>query len=129
MKKFACAFTCIAGEITEAVIDFMRKEYGVDYIDLITEPGINRVLANSHSIPPILLRRFKKSMEISVNKKESKIVAIAGHEGCLDNPHGKQVQTQHLEECRRTIESFGCKGIEKIVLLWIRDDCKTVEVV
>lgn len=126
--RFATAFSCIAGEIFEIVLTFMRKEYDVHYVDFITEPGINRVLANSHDIPPVLLRRFKKNMEVSVKTKGSRIVAIVGREGCLENPYGRAIQIQHLKESERTVKSFGCEGIERIPLLWIPHN-KIIEVV
>lgn len=126
--KFATAFSCMAGEIIENVLNFMRREYGVDYVDFITEPGINRVLANSHDIPPVLLRKFGKNMKTSVIEKGSEIVAIVGHEGCLGNPHRREIQIQHLKESEKTVRLFGCEGIKKIPLLWVPSN-KIIEVV
>ena len=46
-KKFATAINCMDGRAQEPVIEYMKKSYGVDYVDMITEPGPNRILAEN----------------------------------------------------------------------------------
>ena len=46
-KKFACAINCMDGRVQDAVKNYMKENYGVDYVDMITEPGPNKILADN----------------------------------------------------------------------------------
>lgn len=45
--KFGCALDCMDGRTTDAVTEYIRERYGVDWVDSITEPGINGILARN----------------------------------------------------------------------------------
>jgi hypothetical protein len=42
--KFAMAIHCIDGRVQIPVIEWLRRQYGMEYIDMITEPGPERLL-------------------------------------------------------------------------------------
>ena len=44
-KTFATAINCMDGRVQLPVTAFLKKKYGVDYVDVITEPGPNGILA------------------------------------------------------------------------------------
>ena len=46
-KKFATAITCMDGRIQIPVIEYIKSNYGVDYVDVITEPGPNKILSDN----------------------------------------------------------------------------------
>ena len=46
-KAFACAINCMDGRVQDAVKNYMKENYGVDYVDLVTEPGPNKILAEN----------------------------------------------------------------------------------
>ena len=122
-KIFACAINCMDGRVQDAVKNYMKENYGVDYVDMVTEPGPNKILADNAD--SAIIENIKKRVEISVHHHGSKVVAIVGHFGCAGNPTEKEEQIKHLQEAKKTVESFGFPV--EIVLLWVDGDWKTVE--
>mgnify|MGYP001596970277 FL=1 len=123
-KTFACAINCMDGRAQDVVKNFIIENYGVDYVDMITEPGPNKILA-SPEIFEGLVENIKKRVEISVEHHGSKVVAIVGHFGCAGNPVEKETQIEHLKKAEKTVKSFGFPV--EIVLLWVEGDWQTVE--
>ena len=123
-KTFACAINCMDGRVQDAVKNYMKENYSVDYVDMVTEPGPNKILA-SPELAEGLVENIKKCVEISVGHHGSKVVAVVGHFGCAGNPAEKEVQIEHLKKAKKTVESFGFPV--KIILLWVDGDWKTVE--
>lgn len=113
------------GRVQDAVKDYMKENYGVDYVDMITEPGPNKILCDSNGCDKAVIEDIKKRVEISVHHHGSKVVAIVGHDGCAGNPATKEEQVEHLKKAKEAVEKFGL-GVE-VVLLYVKDDWKTVE--
>lgn len=122
-NTFACAINCMDGRVQDAVKNYMQKNYRVDFVDMITEPGPNKILAENTDIAVIL--DIKKCIDVSVNHHGSKVIAIAGHFGCAGNPTEKQEQVEHLKKAEQTVIDFGFDA--EIILLWVDGDWKTVE--
>ncbi len=123
ITSFACAINCMDGRVQDAVKNYIKDNYKVDYVDMVTEPGPNKILADNLDVP--VIENIKKRVEISVKHHGSKAIAIIGHFGCAGNPTEKEEQVKHLKEAKKTVESFGFGT--KIVLLWVQGDFKTVE--
>ena len=121
--KFACAINCMDGRVQDAVKHHMKDAYGVDYVDMVTEPGTNKILADNNNQP--IVENIKKRLQISTHHHGSEYVAVVGHFGCAGNPTEKEEQVKHLKEAQKTVESFGL-GV-KTVLLWVDGDWNTVE--
>ncbi len=122
-KTFACAINCMDGRIQDAVKSYIQKNYSVDYVDMVTEPGPNKILADNQNTA--VIENIKKRVGISVEHHGSKVIAIVGHFGCAGNPVEKEEQIKHLQEARKTVESFGFEV--EIICLWVEGDWKTVE--
>lgn len=112
---FACAINCMDGRVQDAVKNYMKDNYGVDYVDTVTEPGPNKILAENSDKP--VVENIKKRVEISVKHHGAKIIAIVGHFGCAGNPTEKEEQVRHLKEAKKTVESFSFRV--EIILLWV----------
>lgn len=123
--SFCCAVNCMDGRVQDAVKNYMKDNYHVDYVDMVTEPGPNKILADSTDA--LLTENIKKRVEISVHHHGSKVVAIVGHFGCAGNPAEKNVQEEHLIKAKQKVESFGLGA--KVILLWVEKDFKTIAVI
>lgn len=119
--KFATAINCMDGRTQLPVNEWVKKEYGVDYVDTITEPGPIRILADNKDVGSI-----KRRVLISVNKHGSKNVAIVGHHDCAGNPVDKATQLSHLENSVMTVRSWGL-GVN-VVGLWVDDNWRVNKV-
>ena len=98
-KTFACAINCMDGRVQDAVKNYMQENYGVDYVDMVTEPGPNKILADN--LDKDVIENIKKRVEISVHHHGSKVVAIVGHFGCAGNPTEKKEQIEHLKKAEK----------------------------
>lgn len=111
------------GRVQDAVKNYIQKNYNVDFVDMITEPGPNKILAENTDAS--VVSDIKKCVDISVNHHGSKVIAIVGHFGCAGNPAEKQQQIEHLKKAEQVVIAFGFDT--KIILLWVEGDWKTVE--
>jgi len=122
-KKFATALNCMDGRVQLPVIEFLKKKYKVDFVDMITEPGIDKLLGEGEKET---IDRIKKKIEISVKKHGSQIVAIIGHTDCAGNPVGEKEHFCYIRKGKEILESMNL-GVE-ILGLWVNKDWK-VEIV
>jgi hypothetical protein len=116
-KKFVTAINCMDGRVQLPVIDWMKKKYAVDYVDMITEPGPVKIL--SENKPKALIDSLKKRVEISVNKHGSRSVAIIGHFDCAGNPVSEDVQIGQITASVKMIRSWGFSAV--VIGLWFDD--------
>ena len=123
-STFACAINCMDGRTQDAVKNFMQEHFGVDYVDMVTEPGPNKILADNakQDSERLIVENIQKRVGISVQYHGTKYIAIVGHFGCAGNPVSKEEQIKHLREAKKTVESFGFHA--KLVLLWVDQDFK-----
>ena len=124
-KTFACAINCMDGRVQDAVKNYMKENYGVDWVDQITEPGPNKILCECKDCDKGVIDDIKKRVDISVNHHGSKVIAIVGHFGCAGNPAEKDVQIEQLKKCKEAVEAFGFPA--EVILLWVNGDWTTVE--
>ena len=113
------------GRIQDAVKNYIKEHYGVDYVDMVTEPGPNKILAENSNHP--IVENIKKRVGISVEHHGAKVVAVVGHFGCAGNPVEKEEQIGHLREAKKTVESFGF-GVD-VILLWVGQGWDKAELV
>ncbi|MGZ3602969.1 MAG: carbonic anhydrase, partial [Ktedonobacterales bacterium] len=71
---FGTAINCIDGRAQGPVADWVKVNGNVQYVDMITEPGADKALAQSS---PSRIESIKQSVLISVNAHKSSIIAIA----------------------------------------------------
>ena len=121
--KFCTVINCMDGRVQEPVIKYMKERFQADYVDSITEPGPNGILAentNQSIIDNILLRT-----DISVNKHKSDALAIIGHHDCAGNPVSKSRQ---IEQVRQSMKYMGEHfPTITIVGLWVDENWQVHE--
>ncbi len=84
------------GRVQLPVIHFLQKRFKASYVDMITEPGPNRILAEQKDlfkIDSVMLR-----VDISVKKHLSQSIAVIGHHDCAGNPVGKDKQITQIQK-------------------------------
>ena len=114
-KKFATAINCMDGRTQLPVNEWLKKEYDVDYVDVITEPGPNKILAEYTD--KTLIESIKRRVDISVNKHHSRVIAIIGHHDCAGNPTDKENQINQIKLAQRNISVWGYNA--EVIGLWI----------
>jgi hypothetical protein len=114
--KFATAINCMDGRVQEPVISWFKIRQGYDYVDMITEPGPIKSLADGD---PKVIESIKMRTAISVEKHHSDIIAVVGHYDCAGNPESKEVQLAQIDYSIQEVKSWGFNV--KVVGLWVGD--------
>ena len=115
--RFAAAINCVDGRTQLPVIEWMKRECGVDYVDNITEPGPVRILAEAADAPA--LDSIRRRLSISVTRHGSTRVAIVAHADCAGNPVDRETQLGQLRSAATTVVAWGL-GVQ-VYLLWVGD--------
>lgn len=122
--KFCTAINCMDGRVQVPVIEFLKKRFMVNHVDVITEPAPNRILAtqsNQKTVDSILER-----VHISMKRHNSVGIAIAGHHDCAGNPTGMEEQTRHIHEAVRRVSN---KYREiPVIGLWVDENWEVNEI-
>jgi hypothetical protein len=113
--EFATAINCMDGRTQVSVIEWMKKRCGVDYVDMITEPGVDAILAENKDTQTI--ERIKAKVNISIQKHHSEFIAVAGHHDCAGNPVDMQTHLAQIRSATRTVASWGFKT--QVLGLWV----------
>jgi len=115
---FAACINCIDGRVQKCVTDYIISKFKVDHVDMITEPGPDKVLSEHND--PIVIGSIKKKLIISAEKHASKVVAIAGHHDCAANPVDKDVHFRQIRESIKNISDWDV-GID-VCGLWVDEN-------
>ena len=99
MNKFVTAVSCIDGRVQESVLSFMKKQFSAMYVDNITMPGVDGVLAKGENKQA--LEVLKNNIEISVNVHNSNVIAVFAHYDCAGNP---VPETEHIGHLNKAVE-------------------------
>ncbi|MGI8732179.1 MAG: carbonic anhydrase [Pyrinomonadaceae bacterium] len=116
MDTFATAITCIDGRVQQPVTDWVKLHFNVRHVDLITEPGPDKVLAEGDAevIPGIVRKAL-----FSIKHHRSAIVALAGHDTCAANPVSKEEHLRQILEGVQVLSSYDLPV--RIVGLWLNE--------
>ena len=117
-KEFATAINCMDGRAQKPVLVYMQNSFNVDYVDMITEPGPNKILSEGKE--ENIIASLKKKTEISVEKHDSQIIVVAAHYDCAGNPENEAVQKRHLRKALSVIASWRLPV--KIIALWLDEN-------
>jgi hypothetical protein len=115
-RTFGTAINCMDGRVQLPVTAWMKETFKLDYVDKITEPGADKLVAlgETHQVEPI-----KAKVQISCRAHGSTVVALAGHDDCAGNPCSKE---EHLSQIRRGAQVIRSWGLPvTIVGLWVND--------
>lgn len=118
-ETFATAINCMDGRTQEPIISWAKKTFGVNYVDAITEPGPDKILAKG---PDTLVESIKNRVMISVNKHGSQNVIVVSHHDCAGNPVSKE---EHLDQLKKSVDVISSWELGvKIIGVWIGEDWK-----
>jgi hypothetical protein len=122
--KFGTAINCMDGRVQLPVIEWMKKQYKLDYVDMITEPGADNAVSSGWYER---VEEIKAKVLISVNKHGSSIIIIAGHDDCAGNPVSPEQHKTNLRDALKVVQSWRLP-VDVIGAIWINKDWR-VEVV
>ena len=117
--KFATAISCIDGRVHLPIINWLMREYSVDYVDIISEPGVDGAFISY----PSVVQDIKNKVSISVGKHGSDIIFVSAHHDCAGNSVSKEEHLEMLKKC--VVDIRGWKlPIKYIISAWIDERWK-----
>lgn len=123
-KKFVTSINCMDGRTQEPIVNYMKTTYTADYVDMITEAGPNKILADNTN--STLIESIKTRVAVSTDKHNSKVVSIVGHYDCGGNPAPENVQIEQIKTSVEMVKSWN-KNIE-VIGLWVDETWKVTKV-
>ena len=105
------------------MVDYLRRKYGVDYVDLITEPGPERALTDSTR--PSVQAAIERNARFSVKGHDAELIAVTAHDDCLGNDADSGTRLAQLRAAQQVVTGWSL-GVE-VIPLWVHMDGRVVE--
>ena len=96
MDTRATCLNCMDGRVQLPAIAWIKENYPVDFVDVITEAGMDGVLAEQQDISEIL-----RSIKVSVDLNRSTRLFVIGHHDCRGNPAD---ESRHREDILKAVK-------------------------
>ena len=112
MDTRATCLNCMDGRVQLPVLQWIKENYHVDFVDVITEAGMDSVLSNQEDIREVL-----RSITISVDVNKSTRLFVVGHYDCRGNPVEEDVHHQQISNAVKRLK--GHWPGHEIVGLWV----------
>ncbi len=110
--KFATSVSCMDGRIQIPLADWIKKNYSVDYVDAITEPGVDKNITRDQISDSV-----KAKSRISIHAHGSELIVFSGHHNCAANPVSSD---EHIEFIRKGVDVISSWGLGvKVVGVWV----------
>lgn len=100
------------GRVHLPVLTWIKSNYPVDFVDVITEAGMDAVLAEQENIDEI-----NRSITVSVNINKSARLFVVGHHDCRGNPVDREEHHAQIKEAVKRLKPLW-PG-QKISGLWV----------
>ena len=115
--KFGTAINCMDGRAQLPLTGWLKSKYGLDYVDMITEPGPEKMLSQG---TPGQVESIKSRVRISVDAHGSQTILVAAHHDCAGNPVSREEHIRQVRDCLKVVKSWGLP-VRDIIGVWIND--------
>ena len=110
--KFGTSLSCIDGRVQNPISKWIQEKYSLDFIDTITEPGMDKVITTNPDLESI-----KSKAQISINAHKSGLIVVSGHYNCAANPVSDEEHIESIKKCVQTISSWDLNV--EVVGVWV----------
>lgn len=94
--KFGTVINCIDGRVQYPVLDYLKKNFEIDFFDSANEAGPLKIL--TERTDKCRLISLKEQIKTSLEVHGSKFIAVVGHHDCAGNPSEREVQEKQIDE-------------------------------
>ena len=100
------------GRIQIPLAKWIKDNYSVDYVDAITEPGVDKKVADNSDLESI-----KTKIGISINAHKSELVVVSGHYDCAGNPVSDE---EHITQIKNSVKVISSWNLDvKVIGVWV----------
>ena len=114
METRATCLNCMDGRVQLPVLTWIKARYPVDFVDVITEAGMDGVLAQQKDISEV-----QRSIQVSVGLNRSTRLFVVGHHDCRGNPVDKHRHRDDITNAVRRLKPLW--PAQEVVGLWVND--------
>jgi len=114
--KFATAITCIDGRVQQPVADWVKLNMNVEYVDLVTEPGPDKVLSSETTY---VVDEIIRKISFSIRHHHSPVVALCGHHDCAANDADREEHIEQILEGVHVLQSYNLNV--RLLGLWLNE--------
>jgi carbonic anhydrase len=108
----ATCLNCMDGRVQLPVLHWIRKQYKIDFVDVITGAGIDGILSLKANIDDII-----QNINISINTNKSTKIFIVGHYDCKGNPVDESTHGEHIIKAVKRLKAYWPEP--EIIGLWV----------
>lgn len=101
MDTFGCAINCIDGRAQVPVIEWVKFHAGVQFVDIISEPGADGCLAREDVAKT---KRIHDTTQTAIRVHNPSIIAVCGHFDCIGNPVSNE---EHIVDIQKAAAAVG----------------------
>lgn len=94
---FCTAINCLDGRVQLPVISHLRQRFGVDFVDMVTEPGPVGLLAARTNVAAV--QSIRERVKLTLERHQSCGIGVVAHHDCAGNPVTAAIQQQQLRAC------------------------------
>jgi hypothetical protein len=116
--NYGTAVNCIDGEIQQPTIEYLKKVWLVDWVDVITAPAPELLLSECSDNTGI--RLINENIQASMAHQERRRVAVVAHCDCIFNTAPTQVKRGMLQGAVRHLRESLTDA--EVVGVWIDGD-------
>lgn len=114
---FATSISCMDGRIQIPLANWIKENHSVDYVDAITEPGVDKKVAGDSDLDSI-----KSKVAISINAHKSELIVVSGHFDCAGNPVSNEEHFTQIKKSMEIISSWNL-GVN-VIGVWVDENWK-----
>jgi carbonic anhydrase len=122
-KKFATAINCMDGRVQCPVKHWLQEHVGADYVDMVTESGADKIIAEGTYEQ---IEDIRRKVMVSVNAHESDVIAVVGHHDCVGNPVAKDEHLRLVKAGMETVRSWRLPV--RILGLWANENWQVEQI-
>ena len=115
MPEFAACLNCMDGRAQLPVINYLENNYSIDYVDMITEAGMDGFIVNHDILPSDILHKIN----ISIEKHGSDHIFIVGHYDCGGHPVDDNTHKEHIKISVNKIKDI--YPDKEVIGLWLSE--------
>ena len=112
--KFGTVINCIDGRVQYPVMDFLKKNYNVDFFDAVNEAGPLRILTDRTD--KCRLFSLKEQISTSIGDHGSRFIVIVGHHDCAGNQVERVRQEVQIDQALDYLKRAYGEGITYVGL-------------
>jgi len=108
---------CMDGRTQLPVLNWINENYPVTFVDVITEAGMDGVLAKQKDISEVM-----RSIKVSVEINKSTRLFVVGHHDCRGNPVSHTCHREEIISAVKRLKLLWPK--QEVIGLWVNDQWK-----